>query len=105
MNAQPSFVKDAYQTVLEQGSCGSGRRTFGIIQVETQSTQAAQPANDAVGSSATSCKSSSNTSTTQPFRFACWSPAGVSRDERVAAMSPAQMRGNEDGHPTKWSNF
>jgi len=48
-NAQPSFLKDAYETVLDKGSAAQVVELLGLYKSNTQSgQQAAQPANDAV---------------------------------------------------------
>lgn len=48
-DAQPSFLKDAYETVLDKGSAAQVVELLGLYKSNTQSgQQAAQPANDAV---------------------------------------------------------
>ena len=92
-NAQPSFLKDAYETVLDKGSAAQVVELLGLYKSNTQSgQQAAQPANDAV--KAVALKAVSQAQTPPPNSLSdlpAGSPAGVSRDERLAAMSPAQL--------------
>ena len=91
--AQPSFLKDAYETVLDKGSAAQVVELLGLYKSNTQSgQQAAQPANDAV--KAVAQKAVSQAQTPPPNSLSdlpAGSPAGVSRDERLAAMSPAQL--------------
>jgi hypothetical protein len=92
-NAQPSFLKDAYETVLEKGSSTQVVELLGLYKSNTQSGhQAAQPANDAV--KAVAQKAVSQAQTPPPNSLSdlpAGSPAGVSRDERLATLSPAQL--------------
>lgn len=92
-DAQPSFLKDAYETVLDKGSAAQVVELLGLYKSNTQSgQQAAQPANDAV--KAVAQKAVSQAQTPPPNSLSdlpAGSPAGVSRDERLAAMSPAQL--------------
>lgn len=92
-NAQPSFLKDAYETVLDKGSAAQVVELLGLYKSNTQSgQQAAQPANDVV--KAVAQKAVSQAQTPPPNSLSdlpAGSPAGVSRDERLAAMSPAQL--------------
>lgn len=92
-NAQPSFLKDVYETVLYKGSSAQVVELLGLYKSNTQSgQQAAQPANDAV--KAVAQKAVSQAQTPPPNSLSdlpAGSPAGVSRDERLAAMSPAQL--------------
>ena len=92
-NAQPSFLKDAYETVLEKGSSTQVVELLGLYKSNTQSGhQAVQTANDAV--KAVAQKAVSQAQTPPPNSLSdlpAGSPAGVSRDERLAAMSPAQL--------------
>ena len=92
-NAQPSFLKDAYETVLDKGSAAQVVELLGLYKSNTQSgQQAAQPANDAV--KAVAHKAVSQAQTPPPNSLSdlpAGSPAGVSRDERLAAMPPAQL--------------
>lgn len=92
-NAQPSFLKDAYETVLDKGSAAQVVELLGLYKSNAQSgQQAAQPANDAV--KAVAQKAVSQAQKQPPNSLSdlpAGSPAGVSRDERLAAMSPAQL--------------
>ena len=92
-NAQPSFLKDAYETVLDKGSAAQVVELLGLYKSNTQSgQQAAQPANDAV--KAVAQKAVSQAQTPPPNSLSdlpAGSPAGVSRDERLATLSPAQL--------------
>ncbi|MCU4393383.1 hypothetical protein [Acinetobacter parvus] len=92
-NAQPSFLKDAYETVLDKGSSAQVVELLGLYKSNTQSGhQAVQTANDAV--KAVAQKAVSQAQTPPPNSLSdlpAGSPAGVSRDERLAAMSPAQL--------------
>lgn len=92
-NAQPSFLKDAYETVLDKGSSTQVVELLGLYKSNTQSGhQAVQTANDAV--KAVAQKAVSQAQTPPPNSLSdlpAGSPAGVSRDERLAAMSPAQL--------------
>ena len=98
-NAQPSFLKDAYETVLDKGSAAQVVELLGLYKSNTQSgQQAAQPANDAV--KAVAQKAVSQAQTPPPNSLSdlpAGSPAGVSRDERLAAMSPAQLAAEMQG--------
>ena len=91
--AQPSFIKNAYEAVLNQGSAAQVVELLGLYKSNTQSTQqAAQSANDAV--KAVAQKAVSQAQTPPPNSLSdlpAGSPAGVSRDERLAAMSPTQL--------------
>ncbi|AUX87044.1 hypothetical protein C3F34_14045 [Acinetobacter sp. ACNIH2] len=91
--AQPSFLKNAYETVLNQGSATQVVELLGLYKSNTQSSQqAAQPAEDAV--KAVAQKAVSQAQTPPPNSLSdlpAGSPAGVSRDERLAAMSPMQL--------------
>lgn len=91
--AQPSFIKNAYEAVLNQGSAAQVVELLGLYKSNTQSAQqAAQPANDAV--KAVAQKAVSQAQTPPPNSLSdlpAGSPAGVSRDERLAAMSPTQL--------------
>lgn len=91
--AQPSFLKNAYETVLNQGSAAQVVELLGLYKSNTQSSQqAAQPAEDAV--KAVAQKAVSQAQTPPPNSLSdlpAGSPAGVSRDERLAAMSPMQL--------------
>lgn len=92
-NAQPSFLKDAYETVLDKGSAAQVVELLGLYKSNTQSGhQSVQTANDAV--KAVAQKAVSQAQTPPPNSLSdlpAGSPAGVSRDERLAAMSPAQL--------------
>lgn len=92
-NAQPSFLKDAYETVLDKGSSTQVVELLGLYKSNTQSGhQAVQTANDAV--KAVAQKAVSQAQTPPPNSLSdlpAGSPAGVSRDERLAAMPPAQL--------------
>lgn len=92
-DAQPSFLKDAYETVLDKGSSAQVVELLGLYKSNTQSGhQTAQTANDAV--KAVAQKAVSQAQTPPPNSLSdlpAGSPAGVSRDERLAAMPPAQL--------------
>ena len=92
-NAQPSFLKDAYETVLDKGTSTQVVELLGLYKSNTQSGhQAVQTANDAV--KAVAQKAVSQAQTPPPNSLSdlpAGSPAGVSRDERLAAMPPAQL--------------
>lgn len=98
-NAQPSFLKDAYETVLDKGSSTQVVELLGLYKSNTQSGhQAVQTANDAV--KAVAQKAVSQAQTPPPNSLSdlpAGSPAGVSRDERLAAMSPAQLADEMQG--------
>ena len=98
-NAQPSFLKDAYVTVLDKGSSTQVVELLGLYKSNTQSGhQAVQTANDAV--KAVAQKAVSQAQTPPPNSLSdlpAGSPAGVSRDERLAAMSPAQLADEMQG--------
>ncbi len=91
--AQPSFLKDAYETVLDKGSAAQVVELLGLYKSNTQSgQQVAQPASDAV--KAVAQKAVSQAQTPPPNSLSdlpAGSPAGVSRDERLATLSPAQL--------------
>ncbi|MHA3104801.1 hypothetical protein [Acinetobacter sp. ANC 3791] len=88
---QPSFIQSAYNTVVNQGSAAEVVDLLGLYKAETQSTQAAQP-NDAVKAAAQQAVKQAQTPVPHSLSdLPAGSPSGVSRDERVAAMSPAQM--------------
>ena len=92
-NAQPSFLKDAYETVLDKGSAAQVVELLGLYKSNTQSGhQSVQTANDAV--KAVAQKAVSQAQTPPPNSLSdlpAGSPAGVSRDERLATLSPAQL--------------
>ena len=91
INKQPSFVQSAYETVLNQGNAAQVVELLGLYKAETQSTQAAQP-NDTVRAAAQQAVKQAQTQVPHSLSdLPAGSPSGVSRDERVAAMSPAQM--------------
>ena len=98
-NAQPSFLKDAYETVLDKGTSTQVVELLGLYKSNTQSGhQAVQTANDAV--KAVAQKAVSQAQTPPPNSLSdlpAGSPAGVSRDERLAAMSPAQLADEMQG--------
>ncbi|ENU80597.1 hypothetical protein F975_01651 [Acinetobacter sp. ANC 3789] len=88
---QPSFLQSAYNNVVNQGSAAQVVELLGLYKAETQSTQAAQP-NDAVKAAAQQAVKQAQTQVPHSLSdLPAGSPSGVSRDERVAAMSPAQM--------------
>jgi hypothetical protein len=92
ISKQPSIVQSAYQTVLDQGNAAQVVELLGLYKAETQSTQAAQPNNDAVMAAAQQAVKQAQTPVPHSLTdLPAGSPAGVSRDDRVAAMSPAQM--------------
>lgn len=92
ISKQPSFVQSAYETVLNQGNAAQVVELLGLYKSETQSTQAVQPNNDAVMAAAQQAVKQAQTPVPHSLTdLPAGSPAGVSRDERVAAMSPAQM--------------
>lgn len=78
---------------MDKGSAAQVVELLGLYKSNTQSgQQAAQPANDAV--KAVAQKAVSQAQTPPPNSLSdlpAGSPAGVSRDERLAAMSPAQL--------------
>ena len=91
ISKQPSFVQSAYETVLNQGNAAQVVELLGLYKSETQSTQAAQP-NDTVRAAAQQAVKKAQTQVPHSLSdLPAGSPAGVSRDERVAAMSPSQM--------------
>ena len=91
MNAQPSFVKNAYQNVLEQGSSKDVVELLGQYKSANQLPQAAQTV-DTVRAAAQQAVRQAQTQVPHSLSdFPAGSPAGVSRDERVANMTPAQM--------------
>lgn len=98
-DAQPSFLKDAYETVLDKGSSAQVVELLGLYKSNTQSGhQTAQTASDAV--KAVAQKAVSQAQTPPPNSLSdlpAGSPAGVSRDERLAAMSPAQLADEMQG--------
>ena len=91
MNAQPSFVKNAYQNVLEQGSSKDVVELLGLYKSANQLPQTAQTV-DTVRAAAQQAVRQAQTQVPHSLSdFPAGSPAGVSRDERVANMTPAQM--------------
>ena len=91
MYAQPSFVKNAYQNVLEQGSSKDVVELLGQYKSANQLPQAAQTV-DTVRAAAQQAVRQAQTQVPHSLSdFPAGSPAGVSRDERVANMTPAQM--------------
>lgn len=91
MQTQPSIVKSAYETVLNQGSAPQVVELLGLYKSTHQSTpSAAQP--DVVKVAAQQAVKNAQTQVPHSLSdLPAGSPAGVSRDERVANMTPAQM--------------
>lgn len=91
MQTQPSIVKSAYETVLNQGSAPQVVELLGLYKSTHQSTpSAAQP--DVVKAAAQQAVKNAQTQVPHSLSdLPAGSPAGVSRDERVANMTPAQM--------------
>jgi len=90
-SAQPSFIRDAYNTVLQKGSAAQVIELLGLYKSANQSTQeAAKP--DAVKAAAQEAVKNAQTQVPHSLSdLPAGSPAGVSRDERIANMTPAQM--------------
>ena len=91
MGTQPSFVKSAYETVLNQGSATQVIELLGLYKSAHQSTE---PAVEPDKVKAAAQQAVKNAQTQVPHSLSdlpAGSPAGVSRDERVANMSAAQM--------------
>lgn len=91
MNAQPGITKGAYETVLNGGTASQVVELLGLYKSENQSTQqAAEP--DAVKAAAQQAVKNAQTQVPHSLSdLPAGSPAGVSRDERIANMTPAQM--------------
>lgn len=90
MNAQPSITQGAYQAVLNGGTASQVVELLGLYKSANQLTQAAQP--DAVKAAAQQAVKQAQTQVPHSLSdLPAGSPAGVSRDERVANMTPAQM--------------
>ena len=91
MNAQPGITKGAYETVLKGGTASQVVELLGLYKSENQSTQqAAEP--DAVKAAAQQAVKNAQTQVPHSLSdLPAGSPAGVSRDERIANMTPAQM--------------
>lgn len=91
MNVQPGITKGAYETVLNGGTASQVVELLGLYKSENQSTQqAAEP--DAVKAAAQQAVKNAQTQVPHSLSdLPAGSPAGVSRDERIANMTPAQM--------------
>ncbi|AYO54400.1 hypothetical protein [Acinetobacter wuhouensis] len=91
MNAQPSITKGAYETVLNGGSASQVVELLGLYKSANQSTeQAVEP--DKVKAAAQEAVKNAQTQVPHSLSdLPAGSPAGVSRDERIANMTPAQM--------------
>ena len=91
MNVQPGITKGAYETVLNGGTASQVVELLGLYKSENQSTQqAAEP--DAVKVAAQQAVKNAQTQVPHSLSdLPAGSPAGVSRDERIANMTPAQM--------------
>ncbi|WP_336938031.1 hypothetical protein [Acinetobacter modestus] len=94
-NAQPSFLKDAYDAVLNKGSAAQVVELLGLYKSGTQSTQQAsqqQHNSDAVREAAKKAVSQAQTPVPNSLSdLPQGSPAGVTREERLANMSPAEL--------------
>ena len=91
MGKQPSFIQSAYQTVLNQGNAAQVVELLGLYKAQAQPAQAAQP-NDAVKAAAQQAVKQAQTQVPHSLSdLPAGNPAGVNRDERLAAMSPAQL--------------
>lgn len=91
LNAQPGITKVAYETVLNGGTASQVVELLGLYKSENQSTQqAAEP--DAVKVAAQQAVKNAQTQVPHSLSdLPAGSPAAVSRDERIANMTPAQM--------------
>ncbi|WP_336951193.1 hypothetical protein [Acinetobacter sp. AS167] len=91
MSAQPGITKSAYETVLNGGTASQVVELLGLYKSANQSTeQAAKP--DAVKAAAQEAVKNAQTQVPHSLSdLPAGSPAGVSRDERIANMTPAQM--------------
>ncbi len=94
-SAQPSFIQSAYDAVLNNGSAAQVVELLGLYKSGTQSTQAVQQQQDnpdVVKAAAQKAVSQAQTQVPNSLSdLPAGSPAGVSRDERLAAMSPTQL--------------
>lgn len=94
-SAHPSFIQSAYDTVLDKGSAAQVVELLGLYKSGTQSTQQAAQQNqstDAVKAAAQKAVSQAQTPVPNSLSdLPQGSPAGVSRDERLANMSPAEL--------------
>lgn len=91
MDAQPNIIQGAYETVLNSGTASQVVELLGLYKSANQlSPSSAEP--DAV--KAVAQQAVKNAQTQVPHSLSdlpAGSPAGVSRDERIANMTPAQM--------------
>lgn len=94
-SAQPSFIQSAYDAVLNNGSAAQVVELLGLYKSGTQSTQQAsqqQQNPDAVREAAQKAVSQAQTPVPNSLSdLPQGSPAGVTREERLANMSPAEL--------------
>lgn len=94
-SAHPSFIQSAYDAVLNNGSAAQVVELIGLYKSGTQSTQQAsqqQQNPDAVREAAQKAVSQAQTPVPNSLSdLPQGSPAGVTREERLANMSPAEL--------------
>ncbi|NWK52172.1 hypothetical protein HYG89_06305 [Acinetobacter sp. SwsAc5] len=93
MSAQPGIVQGAYQSVLEKGTATQVVELLSLYKSANQTTQpAAQPEEDKVKAAAKKAVTEAQTQVPHSLSdLPAGSPANVSRDERIASMTPAQL--------------
>lgn len=93
VSAQPSIVQGAYQSVLQEGTATQVVELLSLYKSANQTTQpAAQPEEDKVKAAAKKAVTEAQTQVPHSLSdLPAGSPANVSRDERIASMTPAQL--------------
>ena len=91
LDNQPSITKDAYSTVLNKGSASQVVELLGLYKSANQLPQAAQTVDTVRAAAQQAVRQAQTPPPNSLSDLPAGSPAGVSRDERLAAMSPAQL--------------
>ena len=91
MDAQPSIVKGAYDQVLSQGTSAQVNELLGMYK-QANNLNAAKPDMNSIKEQAKQAVSKTQTQVPHSVSdLPAGAPAGVSLDDRMAAMSPAQQ--------------
>lgn len=91
MTAQPDFIQSAYNDVLAKGT---SKQVVDLLNLYKTSNNLVQPSVSATDLKETAKQAVSKAQTQIPHSVSdlpAGSPAGVARDERLAALSPAQL--------------
>lgn len=91
MTAQPDFIQSAYNDVLAKGT---SKQVVDLLNLYKTSNNLVQPSVSATDLKETAKQAVSKAQTQIPHSVSdlpAGSPAGVTRDERLAALSPAQL--------------